>query len=396
MHLTTRARPEPLLAAGPELSRERRARAARQIALPGFGESAQRRLAGARVLVIGAGGLGSASVPYLVGAGVGTIGILDDDRVELSNLHRQVAHGTADVGRPKVDSLAETAQRLDPEVRIERHGFRLTSERALELFSDYDLIIDGSDNFPTRYLADDAARLTDTPLVWGAILQYHGQVSVAWHRLGPGYRDLFPTPPAPGDVLNCGEGGVLPGLCGTIGSLLATEALKIITGIGEPLIGRVLTYDALAARTRELEYTRDPAVPRPSELIDYELFCSGGDTSDVPVAVETAELPELLRGEDEPALLDVRTPDEHARYRLRGAALVPLDELEAAERSGTLSGIVQDRDRPVLVHCERDPRSVHAARLLRSAGFADVRYLRGGLRALAETSPQLIEWGVDG
>lgn len=384
-------RPGPLVAPLPELSEERAARAARQIALPGFGEEAQRRLAAARVLVIGAGGLGSACVPYLVGAGVGMIGIIDDDRVELSNLHRQVAHGTADVGRPKTDSLADTAARIDPGVGSVRHELRLTSANALSLFEGYDLVIDGSDNFATRYLANDAAQLAGIPLVWGAILQFHGQVSVAWHSHGPGYRDLFPSPPAAEDVLSCGEGGVLPGLCGTIGSLLATEAMKLITGSGEPLIGRVLVYDALAARTRELAYERDPSAVPVTELIDYELFCSGGVGSSA--ALEAAELASLLRRENTPALIDVRDPEEHARERVSGARLLPLSDIEASNGLDRLLEAIGGRT--VIVHCERDGRSIRAAKLLREAGFADVRYVRGGIRAVARATPELVEGAGD-
>lgn len=197
------ASPPPLVEAGEALTGEQAERAARQMLLPGFGELAQRRLRAARVLVIGAGGLGSASVPYLAGAGVGTIGIVDDDVVELSNLHRQIAHGTADVGRRKVASLAEAARSIDPGVRVVEHDLRLTSANALEIFGAYDLVIDGSDNFPTRYLSNDAAQLAGIPLVWGAILGYHGQLGVAWHARGPGYRDLFPVPPAPDEVVTC-------------------------------------------------------------------------------------------------------------------------------------------------------------------------------------------------
>lgn len=407
--------PGPLVDPVPALSPEQSVRAARQISLPGFGEVAQRRLAAARVLVIGAGGLGSACVPYLVGAGVGTIGVVDDDVVELSNLHRQIAHGTADVGRSKLDSLADTAARLDPGVRIVKHPDRLTSVNALEVFAGYDLVIDGSDNFATRYLTNDAAQLTGIPLVWGSILQFHGQVSVAWHEHGPGFRDLFPVPPAPEDVLSCGEGGVLPGLCGTIGSLLATEAMKLIAGVGELLISRVLVYDALAAGTREIRYRRDPAAEPVTGLIDYELFCAGGAAAPASVDAEqlATELAQELGDElaDElaapaPLVLDVRTPEEHAQSRVIGARLLPLAELEAAAAQGTAAvrqlpaladlttGPAGDEipaGRGVVVQCERDPRSITAATLLRDAGFEQVRYLRGGIRALSATAPDLVK-----
>uniref|UniRef100_UPI0025E6AAE2 ThiF family adenylyltransferase n=1 Tax=uncultured Agrococcus sp. TaxID=382258 RepID=UPI0025E6AAE2 len=242
---------------------------------------------------------------------------------------------------------------------------------------EYDLVIDGSDNFPTRYLANDAAQLLDLPLVWGAILQYHGQVGIAWHRHGPGYRDLFPEPPAPEDVVDCAGGGVLPGLCGTVGSLLATEALKLITGLGDPLLGRVLVYDSLAARTRELCYDRDPEAEPVTELIDYEAFCAGDDG---PASVTAAEAIELLRGPDAPPLLDVRTREEHRGRRIPGALSVPLDELE--QRIAEFTG-------PVLVHCERGPRSITAARLLESV--AQPRYVQGGIDALARFTSELLE-----
>lgn len=373
----------PLVEPGPQLTAEQLARSDRQMRLPGFGELGQRRLSAAKVLVIGAGGLGSASIPYLVGAGVGTIGVVDDDRVELSNLHRQIAHHSRDVGRWKTDSMAELVAAINPGVRFVSHRLRLTSENAFDVLEPYDLIIDGSDNFPTRYLANDAAQLLDMPLVWGAILQYHGQVGVAWHRHGPGYRDLFPVPPAPEDVPSCSTGGVLPGLCGTIGSLLATEAMKIITGIGDLLVGKVLVYDALAARTQELAYGRDPQAAPVTELIDYEMFCQGPPP---PPHIDAAQLAELLRSESTPVLFDVRGADERARYRIRGSRSLPLPELEAdIDVFRTQAGGGR-----VLVYCERDPRSIRAARLIAETG-ADVQFLQGGIREFASVAPDLVE-----
>ncbi|QIK62513.1 molybdopterin biosynthesis protein MoeB [Leucobacter viscericola] len=365
---------------GPELTAEQRSRAQRQMLLPGFGEQAQRRIAAARVLVVGAGGLGSASVPYLAGAGVGTIGIVDDDRVELSNLHRQVSHGTADIGRAKVDSLADSVRAIDPSIHVVTHNTRLTIENALDIFRDYDLIVDGSDNFPTRYLVADAAELLGLPLVWGSILQFHGQVGVSWRPRYPGYRDLFPSPPAPEDVVDCGTGGVLPGLCGTIGSLLATETLKLLTGIGDPLLGRVLIYDSLRAATRELAFRQDPAAKPVTELIDYELFCAGPDPE--PPSVTAAELLALLGAGGVPTLLDVRTVEERERLWITGSESLPLDELEAGSSPLTT---------PAIVYCERDPRSIRAAKLLIARGGGEVRFLRGGVQELARIAPQLLE-----
>ncbi|MBL3686479.1 molybdopterin biosynthesis protein MoeB [Leucobacter zeae] len=376
----------PLVAPGAVLSADRRARAQRQISLPGFGEAAQRRLAAARVLVVGAGGLGSASVPYLAGAGIGTIGIVDDDRVELSNLHRQVSHGTADIGRPKVASLADTVRELDPGVRVVTHDLRLNSDNALEILRGYDLVIDGSDNFPTRYLVADACELTGVPLVWGSILQFHGQVGVSWRPGAPGYRDLFPVPPPADEVVDCGTGGVLPGLCGTIGSLLATEAMKLITGIGDPLIGRVLVYDALAASTRELAYARDPLADPVTGLIDYVAFCGRTASGEPePPHLDVREFVARLDAGERPTIVDVRNADERERLSIPGSVFLPLTVLE--------SGAAALPAGPVIVHCERDPRSVRAARLLAERGVADVRYLRGGIQELARVAPRLLEGG---
>jgi len=375
----------PLVDPVPALSDEQLARAQRQLALPGFGPVSQRRLAAARVLVIGAGGLGSACIPYLVGAGVGTVGIVDDDVVELSNLHRQITHTTANLGLPKTSSLAAAAHALDPGVRIIEHNLRLTSQNALEIFSGYDLVIDGSDNFPTRYLSNDAAQLTGIPLVWGSILQHHGQVSVAWQEHGPGYRDLFPVPPAPGTVADCATGGVLPGLCGTIGSLLATEALKLITGIGAPLVGRVLIYDALGASTRTLEYSRDPAATPVTGLIDYVLFCAGNLPEPEQLAPE--KLAAALHSENPPFLLDVRNLDERAELNLRGSHHLPLPQLEAVIEAGTELPPLPEQ---LVVYCARGPRALRAAQLLAGRGIT-ASYVPGGAPAVADLAPDLTE-----
>ncbi|MBM7767266.1 ThiF family adenylyltransferase [Glutamicibacter nicotianae] len=378
-----------LVAPGAELSGEQAQRAARQLSLPGFDEVSQRRLAAARVLVIGAGGLGSACIPYLVGAGVGTIGIVDDDVVELSNLHRQITHTTANIGKSKTASLAQAATALDPNVKIIEHNLRLDSSNALEIFANYDLVIDGSDNFPTRYLSNDAAQLTGIPLIWGSILQHHGQVSVAWHEQGPGYRDLFPVPPAPGTVPDCAAGGVLPGLCGTIGSLLATEALKLIAGLGQPLVGKVLIYDALAASTRTLEYSRDPQAPEITGLIDYVLFCAGSLPEAEAIGAEA--LAEALVGADAPVLLDVRNEDERAQQHIAGSVHLPLPQLEAAIESGAE---LEEIPEHVTVYCARGPRSQRAVSLLATRGIK-ANYLDGGLPALAEVAPNLLAEPAD-
>lgn len=358
----------PLVEPGPALDPARIARYSRQLILPGFGEDAQRRLRAARVLVIGAGGLGSAVVPMLAAAGVGTIGVVDDDVVELSNLHRQLSHGVADLGRAKVDSLADAVRAIDPDTVVHAHRERLGAHNLPALLEDYDLLVDGSDNFPTRFLANDAADLAGKPLVWGAILRFHGQVGIAWRGHGPTYRDLFPEPPSGDEALSCELGGVLPTLCPAIGSLLATEAIKLVTGIGEPLLGRVLVYDALTARTREIAYRADEDAPRVTAL-EPESPAGERDERD---AVSAAEVLRAIRAGEPLRLVDVREPDETALRRIPGARLLPLGRLDAGEDP--------EGPAPVVVYCERDPRSRRAVRTLRERGI-DARYLAGGIRA---------------
>jgi len=330
------------------------ARYSRQVALPDFGAAAQDKLARARVLVIGAGGLGSSVIPALVAAGVGTVGIIDDDRVELSNLHRQHIHGVADVGEPKVRSAASRVAQIDPLATVVPIQVRLTSQNALELFADYDLVLDGSDNFPTRYLANDAAVLTGIPLVWGAVSQYGGQVGVSF---GTTYRDLFPTPPPPGSVLSCEVGGVLPTTVGVIGSLMATEALKLLTGIGEPLVGRVTVFDGLTGAFRTIAYERDPLGEPITGLIDYELFCGVKGTNEIAGV-----------------LLDVREQWEVALVSLPGAVHIPLGELE--QRLAELP------HEPIIAYCHHGIRSAQARDLLLAHGF-DASHLEGGIDAWA-------------
>jgi molybdopterin/thiamine biosynthesis adenylyltransferase/rhodanese-related sulfurtransferase len=346
-------------------------RYARQIALPGFGRSAQERLAAARVLVIGAGGLGSAVIPAIAAAGVGRIDIVDDDTVELSNLHRQHIHGTADVGRAKVRSAADTVAGIDPGIAVGVHEVRLTAANALDLFAGVDLVIDGSDNFATRYLANDAAALTGIPLVWGAVSQYAGQAGVAWAARGPQYRDLFPAPPPPGSVLSCEAGGVLPTVCSVIGSIMSTETIKIIAGIGTPLIGRVTTFDALTGAFRELAYDRDPNGSPITALIDYEAFCG------IPPSAETVTAPQLassLATGSPVTLVDVREPWEAEIARLPGSRLVPL---------GALGDAIDDLRgaQSVVIYCHLGARSALALEILKSNGLTSARHLDGGIDA---------------
>jgi len=370
-------------------------RHARQLALPGFGAAAQDALGRARVLVIGAGGLGSVLLPQLVGSGLATgpggrLGIVDDDLVELSNLHRQHLHGTADVGRSKVDSAAERLRALDPAVSIVSHRERFTSENALALLADYDLLVDGSDGFATRYLAADAATLRGIPLVWGAVLQYGGQTG-ACPVGGPGYRDLFPAPPAPDAVLDCATGGVLPSVCGVIGAIMAGQVMTLLTGVGDALIGRVTTYDARTGRFRELPFGHDPQAASVTELIDYEQFCGtapappAAEHSAGSVEVSAPELARLLEagtadgaavGTDRdarPLLLDVREPWEHALTALPGSTLIPLGQLPAAIEA-------LPRDRETIVYCHHGIRSQDALRQLLAAGVP-ARHLAGGIDA---------------
>lgn len=334
-------------------------RYSRQLVLPGFGAPAQQKLQDARVLVIGAGGLGSAVLPALAAAGVGTIGVIDDDLVELSNLHRQTIHGTEDVGNYKTTSAIESMRAINPAVRVQPHEERLSAKNALELFAEYDLVVDGSDNFPTRYLAADAASLTAKPVVWGAVSQYGGQASVALPGQ-PGYRDLFPVPPAPGTVDNCEVGGVLPTTVAVIGSVMATEVLKVLTGVGEPLAGRVTTYDALTGRFREIAFAAS-AEPV-TELIDYDLFCGVGATS-----FEGA------------SLLDVRETWEAEIASLPGALLVPL---------GSLPDVIDrlDPQEDWVVYCHHGMRSQQAVDYMRQHGFEHVTNLEGGIDAWAKAN----------
>jgi len=360
-------------------------RYARQLALPGFSLGAQRGLAGARVLVIGAGGLGSTVIPALAAAGVGTIGIVDDDTVELSNLHRQYIHGQADIGSPKAASAAAAVAAINPATIVAALEERLTAATALAIFADYDLVLDGSDNFPTRYLANDAAALTGIPLVWGAVSQYAGQVGVAWAAQGPQYRDLFPTPPPAGSVLSCEQGGVFPTVVAVIGAVMAGEAIKILSGVGTPLLGRVTTYDALGGGFRELAYERDPSAEPITRLIDYDAFCGvAPDSSTTRIentmsdSVSAIELAASLERGEAPVLLDVREPWEAEIASLPDSLLVPL---------GSLASVVDKLDpaEDYVVYCHHGVRSEQALALLKQHGFEHAKHLTGGIESWSRT-----------
>ena len=354
-------------------------RYARQRILDGFGTEAQRRLAGAHVLVIGAGGLGSAVLPALAAAGVGTISIVDDDVVDASNLHRQTIHSPADVGRLKVDSAADALERLAPEVTVIRHPERFAPGRSFDLLLDADLLIDGSDNFSTRYLANDAAAVRGIPLVWGSATRYGGQVGVAWDEKGVDYRDLYPEQPDDDAAESCELVGVLPTVCPVIGGMMATEAIKLLTGIGEPLLGRAVVYDGLSGSLREIAYRREEGAPRPGSLEERTTIRE----PDPSRSVTAEQLAKLLAGptthgihEDAPLLLDVREPAEASFVSLPGSVLVPLGELP--DRLGEF-----DTHAQIVVYCHHGVRSGRALDLLEKAGFDRVRHLTGGIDAYA-------------
>jgi molybdopterin/thiamine biosynthesis adenylyltransferase/rhodanese-related sulfurtransferase len=381
----------PLVEPSAPLSTEEVERYARHVLIPDVGMEGQRRLNNARVLVVGAGGLGSPALMYLAAAGVGTIGVVDDDLVEMSNLQRQVVHGVADVGRLKSESAAETLASLNPMVQVVRHDVRIDSTNALEIIADYDLVLDGTDNFPTRYLLNDACVLLGKPDVWGSIFRFDGQASVWWARHGPCYRCVFPEPPPPGLVPSCAEGGVLGLLCAAIGSIQAAEAVKLIVGIGDPLIGRLMVHDALRQSWDALTVRKDPdcAVcgesPTVTELVDYQDFCgmpggSGPAAARVPVPLVSArELADLLAGSatsDGVLLVDVRGGDERAIAGIPGAQAIHLDEF----RSGA-AVLRIPFERSVVILCRSGSRSEEASRILIEAGHPDVRNLEGGVLA---------------
>ena len=361
------------------LSNEELRRYSRHLLIPEVGIEGQERLKAASVLLAGMGGLGSPVALYLAAAGVGRLGIVDFDAVDDTNLQRQIIHGTPDLGRAKLDSAREKIAAINPHVQVDTHGVRLTRGNALEILREYDLVVDGTDNFPTRYLINDACVLLGKPNVYGSVFRFEGQASVFDAARGPCYRCLFPEPPPAGSVPSCAEAGVLGVLPGIIGTIQANEAVKLILGIGQPLIGRLLLFDALAMRFREVKFGKDPRCPacrsHPSvrELIDYEAFCSSGAVT-VP-EVTPAELAGRL---DACTLLDVREPFELEIARLAGARHIPLGEL--ADRIGEL-----DRGQDIVVFCRSGVRSATAVRLLLGAGFPRVRNLAGGILAWAET-----------
>ncbi len=378
----------------PDLTREELARYARHVILPDVGVDGQRRLKGARVLLVGAGGLGSPAAMYLAAAGIGTLGIVDFDDVDASNLQRQILHDTASMGRPKVESARDRVKAINPNVSVDMHQVRLTSANALQILDRYDVVLDGADNFPTRYLVNDACVLLGKPNAFGAIFRFEGQASVFGARNGPCYRCIYPEPPPPGLVPSCAEAGVFGVLPGIVGTIQATETIKLILGVGETLVGRLLVYDAMRMTFRELKVPKDPECPvcgtKPTvrELIDYEEFCG---LKPPPQAVEPAapaeagaldpiitveELKARWDRGDRPFLLDVREVVEHELVRLDGDVLIPLGELVARQQE-------LDPHREIVVYCHHGNRSGRATAYLRHNGFPHARNLRGGIEEWA-------------
>jgi adenylyltransferase/sulfurtransferase len=372
----------PLVDPAPPLANDEVARYSRHLVLPDIGPEGQRRLKAARVLVIGAGGLGSPVLLYLAAAGVGTLGIVEFDVVEESNLQRQVIHGQSDIGRSKAASARDAVAEVNPYVTVELHEHALTVDNAVELFGRYDLVLDGTDNFATRYLVNDAAVLARVPYVWGSIFRFEGQVSVFWDdapdERGLNYRDLYPQAPPAGSVPSCAEGGVLGMLCGTVGSVMATEAVKLITGTGDPLLGRVLLYDALRMSFRTVAVRKDPSAAPITALDDYETFCGTAPQEAIPVpdTVSPGALRERLGEPEPPVLIDVREPVEWEIAHIDGATLIPLGDIESG------AGIDRvPRDRPTVLYCKTGIRSARALAALRDAGLTDVAHLEGGIAA---------------
>lgn len=371
----------------PPLAPEQLARYRRHLTLPEFGLEGQRALLDARVLLVGAGGLGCPAAQYLAAAGVGTLGLVDFDRVDASNLQRQILYGVGDIGRPKVDVAAERIRALNPDVRVERHPVRLTAENAFKILAEYDVVVDGSDNFPCRYLVNDACVLLEKPNVHGSVFRFEGQATLFEPRRGPCYRCLYPEPPPPGEAPSCAEAGVLGVLPGLVALIQATETVKRIARIGQPLAGRLLHYDALAMTLSEFRFERDPGCvvcgdhPTQKELIDYEGFCGVGASGEDEVREKEAiEVRAMMERGDPFLLLDVREPQEFEIARIDGARLIPLGALEAR-----LEELDPFRDGPVVVHCHHGGRSAAACRLLRERGFADVWNLAGGIEAWSLT-----------
>ncbi|MFJ3956355.1 molybdopterin-synthase adenylyltransferase MoeB [Arthrobacter sp. NPDC090010] len=376
----------PLVEPAEALSREELERYSRHVIIPEIGSVGQRRLKNARILVIGAGGLGSPALLYLAAAGVGTLGVVDDDVVELSNLQRQVMHTVDRVGLPKTESAAQAIAELNPLVTVVQHRVRLDNSNAVELFRQYDLILDGADNFETRYLVNDAAAIAGKPYVWGSIFRFDGQVSVFWEQYGPTYRDLYPEAPPAGSVPSCGEGGVFGMLCAAVGSLMVSEAIKLVTGVGRSLLGRVALFDALGGSWRQINVLKDPDAQPITELSDYAAFCGVAPEEEAAEDLESAgavtatQLATMLAARDAGGrdflLVDVRETGEHDIVAIPGAVLIPQGRILAGEAWSELP-----REREIVFHCKGGTRSANVLAAARREGYTKVSHLDGGVLA---------------
>ena len=380
----------PLVEKGPALTVDEVRRYSRHLIIPDVAMAGQQRLMNAKVLCVGAGGLGSPALMYLAAAGVGTLGIVEFDTVDESNLQRQIIHGQSDIGKSKALSAKEKIAEINPNVNVVVHEIRLDIDNVMDIFSQYDLIVDGTDNFATRYLVNDACVLLKKPYVWGSIYRFDGQASVFWAEYGPCYRCLYPEPPPPGMVPSCAEGGVLGVLCASIGSIQTTEAIKLITGIGEPLIGQLMIYDALEMSYRKIKVRKDPKCPlcseKPSQtalLPDYEAFCGVlSDAAEVAVKDSTISVSELkgkIDNKENFLLIDVREPSEFEIVRIPGSVLIPK---QGFLDGSALAGLPQDK--PIILHCKSGVRSAECLAILKSAGFADATHVSGGVVAWAK------------
>jgi len=380
----------PLVEPAAELTLDEVRRYSRHLIIPDVGMDGQKRLKNARVLVIGAGGLGSPALMYLAAAGVGTLGVVDFDTVDESNLQRQIIHGQSDIGRSKAESAKDSVAEVNPYVRVVVHDERLDNDNVLGIFEQYDLIVDGTDNFATRYMVNDACVLLGKPYVWGSIYRFDGQASVFWAEHGPCYRCLYPEPPPPGMVPSCAEGGVLGVLCASIGSIQVTEAIKLLTGIGQPLLGKLMIYDALEMNYNSLPVRKDPNCaicgdhPTVTELIDYEDFC-GAITDEAAEAVvdstiSVLQLEEWLKeradGSRDFELIDVREPNEREINQIPGSILIPKGDFQSGEALAKLPS-----DKPSVFYCKVGGRSAEVLAIAKGAGFADAVHVGGGVSA---------------
>jgi molybdopterin/thiamine biosynthesis adenylyltransferase/rhodanese-related sulfurtransferase len=386
----------PLVEPAAELSVDEVRRYSRHLIIPDVAMDGQKRLKNAKVLCVGAGGLGSPALMYLAAAGVGTLGVIDFDTVDESNLQRQIIHGQSDIGRSKAESARESIAEINPYIDVVVHDEQLSNDNVMDLFARYDLIVDGTDNFATRYLVNDAAVLLGKPYVWGSIYRFDGQASVFWAEHGPCYRCLYPEPPPPGMVPSCAEGGVLGVLCASIGSIQVTEAIKLLTGIGEPLVGRLMVYDALEMSYRTVKVRKDPNCPLCSEhptqtalLEDYEDFCGAVSDEAADAArgatITATELKEWQDAGKDFFLVDVREQAEFEIVRIPGSTLIPKGDIVSG---AALSRLPQDRQ--IVLHCKSGARSAEALAAVKAAGFSDAVHVQGGVLAWqAQVDPSL-------